>query len=223
MARRGGGHFYFIENAAQIGDMLQRELGETLATVARGVTLEVELPPGVEAGLLNDFEQTGDRRRVRVRLDDLGAGETRVPVFRVSVPPGRDDNTVPITTRLHFQDVASGATRELREDATLTYASRARCDAERPNAAVQEEVELLNVARARETALRHDAAGNYAASAVALGEAAQRLMAVAPASPVAQAEAARLQTEEQEARGGFGALRRKALHYSKSNSLQNRQ
>ncbi|MDQ2808369.1 MAG: VWA domain-containing protein [Chloroflexota bacterium] len=224
MARRGGGHFYFIENAAQIPDMLHRELGETLSTVARGVTLEVDLPPGVEGGLLNDFEQTGDSRRLRVRLDDLVAGESRAPVFRLTVQPGRSDTTLPLTARLHYQDVASGATRELRDDdPELIYATRARCEAERPNTAVQEEAELLNVARARETALRYDAAGDYAASAATLNQAAERLQAMPCPSPVAQAAAASLQAESQEATGGFAALRRKALHYSKSNSLQNRQ
>ncbi len=224
MARRGGGHFYFIENAAQIADMLHRELGETLTTVARGVTLEVDLPPGVEASLLNDFELGGDRHRLRVRLDDLVAGESRAPVFRLTVQPGRDDTTLPLTAHLRYQDVASGETRELRDDdSALTYATRARCEAERPNAAVQEEAELLNVARARESALRYDAAGDYAGSAAVLNEAAQRLQAMPCPSPVAQAEAAKLQAEGQEASGGFAALRRKALHYSKSNSLQNRE
>jgi len=224
MARHGGGHFYFIENAAQIADMLHRELGETLTTVARGVTLEVTLPPGVEANLLNDFELGGDRHCLRVRLDDLVAGESRAPVFRLIVQPGRDDTTLPLTARLRYQDVASGETRELRDDdSALTYATRARCEAERPNAAVQEEAELLNVARARESALRYDAAGDYAGSAAVLNQAAQRLQTIAPSSPAAQAQVAQLEAESQEATGGFAALRRKALHYSKSNSLQNRE
>ncbi|HUS13914.1 MAG TPA: VWA domain-containing protein [Chloroflexia bacterium] len=222
MARRGGGHFYFIENAAQIPDMLHRELGETLTTVARGATLEVDLPPGVEASLLNDFEQTGDGRRVRVRLDDLIAGESRVPVFRLTVQPGDGDSSLPLSARLHYQDVASGAARVLGDDSALTYATRARCEAEDPNASVQEEVELLNVARARETALRYDAAGDFATSAATLNAAAQRLQSVAPASPAAQAEAAKLEAEGQEAGAGFTGLRRKALHYDKSNRLQNR-
>ncbi len=224
MARRGGGHFYFIENADQIPDMLHRELGETLTTVARGVTLEITLPFGVEADLLNDFESSGDHRHLRVQLDDLVAGESRAPVFRLTVQPGHEAATLPLTARLRYQDVASGATRELRDDnSALTYADQARCRAERPNAAVQEEAELLNVARARETALRYDAAGDYAGSAAVLNEAAQRLQAMPCPSPGAQAETAKLQAESEEATGGFAALRRKALHYSKANSLQNRQ
>ena len=79
------------------------------------------------------------------------------------------------------------------------------------------------MARARESALRYDAAGDYAGSAAVLNQAAQQLQTVAPASPAAQAEVAKLRAEGQEATGGFAALRRKALHYSKANSLQNRE
>ena len=39
MADAGGGHFYFIESAAQIRDHMTSEVGESLDVVARGVEL----------------------------------------------------------------------------------------------------------------------------------------------------------------------------------------
>src|SRR5918911_455442 len=56
MAIKGGGHFYFIEHAKQIPDFLHRELGEVLSTSARRVSIELNLPTGVDAKLLNSFE-----------------------------------------------------------------------------------------------------------------------------------------------------------------------
>jgi Ca-activated chloride channel family protein len=223
MARKGGGHFYFIENARQIPDMLRRELGETLSTVWRGVVLELTLPRGVEAGIMNDFEAEHDGNRVRVRLDDLVSGENRAPVFRLHVPPGEAGSQLPFELNLRYNDVASGEARTVKlADTALTYVARAEAEQEAPDAAVREEVELLNVARAREQALQYDAAGDYAQSQATLAGAAAALRAAAPASPVAQAEAAKLEAESQAAPGGLTGLARKAMHYSKSNALQNR-
>src|SRR5262245_13662155 len=47
MADAGGGHFYFIESAAQIRDHMTSEVGESLEVVARGVDLLVDAPEGV--------------------------------------------------------------------------------------------------------------------------------------------------------------------------------
>ena len=48
MADAGGGHFYFIADAAGIRDYVTSEVGETLEVVARDVRLEVTAPDGVQ-------------------------------------------------------------------------------------------------------------------------------------------------------------------------------
>ncbi len=52
MASAGGGHFYFIADAATIRDHITSEVGEALDVVARGVTLEVVAPDGVKVEAL---------------------------------------------------------------------------------------------------------------------------------------------------------------------------
>src|SRR4051794_40977432 len=88
MAIKGGGHFYFIEDGRQIPDFLHRELGEVLSTVARRVTLEQNLSSAVEASMLNTFEMDRQGDGVRVRLDDMIAGEVRSALFKLTVRPG---------------------------------------------------------------------------------------------------------------------------------------
>ena len=223
MAIKGGGHFYFIEQAAQIPDFLHRELGEVLSTCARRVSLELDLPEGLEAHLLNSFEvETG--RCLRVRLDDMIAGEVRTLLFRLEVAAGSIGLTLPLPLRLSYLDVETGETRTVSTaEVVLTCASKSECDVEVPNTGVLEEAALLRAALAREEALRYDAAGDYARSAASLAAAAYQVRMAAPASPVAMAEATRLEADSTEASAGFTARKRKAVHYDQATRRQNRE
>ena len=223
MAIKGGGHFYFIENPQQIPDILHREIGEVLSTVARKVTLEVTLPEGVHGELLNSFEVDRQGRTFRVRLDDMIAGEERSVVFRLAVRPGDLGRPLPISLTLTYTDVDSGESRAVSStEAALKYASSAEADTEAPDSSVVEEVALLRAAQAREEALKLDAAGDYARSATVLASAAQYMRAAAPASPVAMQEAAELDAESRTASEGLGAMARKAMHYSQTTRMQSR-
>jgi Ca-activated chloride channel family protein len=223
MAVKGGGHFYFIEDARQIADILHREIGEVLSTIARKVTLEVTLPEGVHGHLLNSFEVDRTGKTFRVRLDDMIAGEERSVVFRLTVRPGEVGYNMPIILKLTYTDVESSETRTVTSsEAALRYASPAEADAEAPDSSVVEEVALLRAAVAREEALKYDAAGNYAMSASVLAGAAQYMRAAAPASVEAMKEADALDTESQTAAQGLGAMARKAMHYSRNLRMQSR-
>jgi Ca-activated chloride channel family protein len=226
IAIKAGGHFYFIEHAKQIPDFLHRELGEVLSTCARRVALEVQLPAGVEARLLNNFEtdrRTGEGETVVVRLDDMIAGETRAVVFKLAVRPGSLGARLPVGLKLSYVDAESGENREVcSEEAVLTNATRDEAESEEPNSNVLEDAALLEAALAREEALRYDAAGDYAGSAGRLAAAASMMQAMAPASPVAAAEAVKLREESQQAPEGFGAMKRKAMHYARSITQQSR-
>jgi Ca-activated chloride channel family protein len=224
MAIKGGGHFYFIEDGRQIPDFLHRELGEVLSTVARRVTLELNLPSGVEATMLNTFEMDRSGLGVRVRLDDMIAGEARSVVFKLTVRPGSLGTALPIPVTLSYVDVDSGESRTTSSsEAVLTYATADECAAEVPNSSVMEEVALLEAARAREEALKYDAAGDYVRSTATLAQAASYMRMAAPASPIAQAEADLLESESTQAPSGFTSMKRKEMHYDKSTRQQGRQ
>lgn len=223
MAVKGGGHFYYIEDGRQIPDFLHRELGEVLSTVARKVVLEFEAPEGVHVTLLNNFEVDRTGKHFSVRLDDMIAGEVRSIIFKLSVRPGNEKSALPLVLKLTYLDVESGETRTVRSsEAVLTYASRAECDAEKPNSEVVEEAALMQVAVAREEALKYDAAGDYTTSSATLAKAASFLRAVAPASPAAMAEAVTLDSESQVAAGGLTPGGRKQMHYTQNAQRQSR-
>lgn len=52
----GGGRFCYVEQAAQIPDFLQGELGEALEVTVRGVTLHLRPSAGVSIELLSHFD-----------------------------------------------------------------------------------------------------------------------------------------------------------------------
>ncbi len=223
MAIKGGGHFYFIEHAKQIPDFLHRELGEVLSTSARNVVIELYLPAGVDAKLLNTFETDRVGAGMNVRLDDMIAGESRSALFKLTVRPGYVGTTIPLRVTVTYTDVDNGASRTVTtSEAVLTYATAVECEREQANPSVMEEVAMQEAARAREEALKYDAAGDYARSAQVLAGAANFVAAAAPASPVAQAEVDALKEESAQAPGGFTSIARKAMHYAKSTTQQSR-
>ncbi len=223
IAIKGGGHFYFIETAKQIPDFLHRELGEVLATVAREVRLELRLPGAVEARLLNSFEYTHAGNTLTVRLDDMFSGETRGVVFKLALNGQGVGNVLAFDTTLCYRDVETGAYLTVSsQEATITFAPEAEVNSEQPDPRVLEAVALLEVAAAREEALKMDSVGNYAASAQRLRSAASYLRSVAPASPAAMSEAQALEQESAAAEGGLNAMARKALHYAQTAARQSR-
>lgn len=224
MAIAGGGHFYFIEHSAQIRDFLHRELGEVMSTVARDVVLDMDVPENVHAHLLNSFEAVREGKHFNVSLNDILAGEVRPVVFKLTVRPGLEGDTLPVNVRLTYTDVETGERRTITSnESVLTYATEGACLREAGDQEVLGEVALLEAARAREEALRHDAAGNYAASAASLAQAASYMRTMAPASPAAMAEAQELEQSANEAQGGLSAIKRKAMYYSQTARRQGRQ
>ena len=83
MADAGGGHFYFIANAAQIQDHIATEVGELLQVVARETVLEITAPETLEVSTLSPYaiERRGSRHHVL--LGDLVAEQRLEVVLRV--------------------------------------------------------------------------------------------------------------------------------------------
>jgi Ca-activated chloride channel family protein len=217
LALAGGGHFYFIEHSSQLRDYLHRELGEVMSICARNVELEMVVPENVHAHIMNSFEAVRTAKTFRVRLDDMLTGEVRSIVFKLTVRPGREGGTLPISLTLSYTDVATGERRTISgREAVLTYASEEGSRQEAPDPEVMREVALLEGARAREEALHFDAQGNYAASANRLAAAAAQIRSMAPASPEAAAEADLLEQSGQQAAQGMTQGARKNMYYDHS-------
>jgi Ca-activated chloride channel family protein len=87
VATMGGGHFYFIEQAAQIPDFFTSELGDTLQIVARDARLVVFNAPGTETVCLNDFPTAMHDDGLHIRLGDLSAGDCVTLVLATTLAP----------------------------------------------------------------------------------------------------------------------------------------
>jgi Ca-activated chloride channel family protein len=93
MADAGGGHFYFIENAAQIQDHIATEVGELLQVVARDVNVEITAPETVALGTLSPYPLERRGSRFHVLIGDLVAEQRLEVVLRVKFgygPVGQD-------------------------------------------------------------------------------------------------------------------------------------
>jgi hypothetical protein len=174
IAHEGGGHFYFIEQPAQIPDLLTSELGEALEVTVRRAILSLELPRGATAEPLNRYRFThapGDRE-LRVELGDLASGQEVVAVVRVQFPRG--DVGARSSVRISFG--ADDALRPLATaDVAWTYASHADNDAQPRDVAVDREVAKLYAARARAEATEANRDGDFKRARRALEGTARRI------------------------------------------------
>jgi Ca-activated chloride channel family protein len=120
MADAGGGHFYFIETARQIPDLLTSELGETLEVVARGAGLALHLPAGVEATPLTRLDYVKTDGGVRIALGDLVSGQEVSAVIMLSFPAGAEGSGVGVRFGLTDRD---GVLASPPQEVTWKFAS----------------------------------------------------------------------------------------------------
>ena len=160
MAHEGGGNMYFIEGASQIVEMLTGELGEALEVTMRGAALEVTLPPGADAEVLNRYRSTHVRgdNELRVDLGDLVSLQEMAAVLRLTFPRGEQGSRSSVHVALTVRDEL--VPRE-QADVAWQYASHAENDAQERDREVDREVAALYAARARSEATEANRDGDY--------------------------------------------------------------
>ena len=174
LAHEGGGHFYFIEQPAQIPDLLTSELGEALEVTVRRAVLTVELPRGATAEPLNRFRFThaaGDRE-LRVELGDLASGQEVVAVVRVQFPRGELGDRSLVRISLGADDALASLDSA---EVSFTYASHAENDRQPRDVDVDREVAKLYAARARAEATEANRVGDFERARRALERTSRRI------------------------------------------------
>ncbi len=158
MADEGGGHFYYIETAAQITDLLTSELGEALEVVARDAGIAVQAPGGVDVEPLTRLECCATDGGARVRLGDVVSGQEVEVVIALKFPTGREGEQVTVHFTVTDRDaVLAGAPA----DSVWTFAGDAENDAQSRDRVVDRAVALLHAARAREEAVDFNREGRF--------------------------------------------------------------
>jgi Ca-activated chloride channel family protein len=219
MADAGEGHFYFIDSAVQIPDVLASELGESLEVVASGVTLAIESLPGVEVEVLNQFTRVREPGRVVVQLGDLVSDQELALVARLVVPTGGEGSHIAVTFRV---DAADGRLPGQSAQQIWTYAAQAANDAQPRNQIVDEAVGEIYAARARAEAVEFNRRGDFEGAARVLNLVARKIEAYAGSNaPLRQIVVELRQAIEMTAEA-MSPVAMKAMHFGSGSSLRGR-
>ena len=192
MADASGGRFYFIEQPAQIPDLLTSELGELLEVVARDACLTLQLPKGVEAAPLNAFETAGGDGRHPDPAGRPGLGPGAGVVVALKFPAGHAGDTVAVQFGLSDRD---GALAAAPQALGWSYATDRARQAQPRDVVVDRAVARLYAARARAEALELNRDGNYKEARAVLEKTARRIDGYAGDDAELKAVAAELRAE----------------------------
>lgn len=222
MADAGGGHFYFIENAAQIHDHIATEVGELLQVVARDVALEVTAPETVVVSTLTPHPVEQGGGRIRVLVGDLVA-EQRVEVLvRVRFgygPIGQDVGLlVAVTDRDGVLAAAAGQPVSVRWE----FADDRTNDTQPRDRAVDRVVAKLFAARARQDAVQLNRHGDLKRAAGGVRAVADRIAAYAGNDPVLQGLVAELRAEDARWSAPMAPMALKSVHAAASYAMRSR-
>ena len=222
MADAGGGHFYFIENAAQIQDHIATEVGELLAVVARDVTLEVTAPETISVRPLSPYqlEQRGSRHLVLT--GDLVAEQRLEVVLRVRFGFGPIGQEVGILVAATDRDGVLAVAGATPVGVGWEYADDRTNDAQPRDRSVDRAVAALFAARARQDAVKLNRVGEFQEARLELHDVARRIAGYAGSDADLQRLVAKLREEEQHFAAPMPEMTRKSAHALASYSLRNR-
>jgi len=211
MANAGGGHFYFIETARQIVDMITSELQETIEVVARDVALEVVAPEGVLIEPLSESSREQRGSGWRLGLGDVVTEQEVTAVFRVNFPAGALGTAAVVSVGLGDRD---GDLREPPVDIAFEYADHPTNDAQRRDRDVDRQVAQLYAARARYEAVALNRAGTYDAARDVLLRVADRIAGYAGTDRVLRGTVEALRAEASEFGRDMVELDRKRAYFA---------
>ncbi len=172
MAERSGGHFYYLQDARQIPDLLASEMGEALEIVARSATLSVELPAGASLEPLGTYTARPAGRTTEVELGDLVSGQDVELILAVTFARGTEGETAEMAVSLTDRDESL----EVRtQTLSWRYASHGENDRQPRERTVDRAVAQAYSARARDEATDHNRTGDLNGARRVLRQTASRI------------------------------------------------
>jgi len=198
MADAGGGHFYYIADAAQIRDHIASEVGETLEVVARDVELEVQAGEGILVDAISPQPLTKNGSRTIVALGDLVADQVQDIVLRLTFPFGQLGRDTGILMAITDRDGVFEAAGVRVARLTWTWADDPTNDGQPRDPDVDRAVARQFAARARQQAVRYNRDGDFDAAQAALRATAKRIRRYAASDPVLREVAGSLEAQGDE-------------------------
>ncbi len=222
MADTGGGHFYFIANAAQIQDHIATEVGELLQVVARDVALEITAPESLEIGALSSYAIEHRGTRWFVRLGDLIAEQRLEVVLRVRFGYGSVGSEVGVLVGATDREGVLSLAGAAPIGVGWEYADDRTNDGQPRDRSVDRAVARLFAARARQNAVSLNRTGNFEEAVRGLRHVAERIASYAGRDDELRALASELRSEQQRWAAPMPEMTRKTAHASASYLMRNR-
>jgi Ca-activated chloride channel family protein len=199
MADAGGGHFYFIADAAQIVDQIASEVGELLEVIVRDATIEVTAPDGMGVAVdsLSRFAVEARGNRWLVRVGDLIAEQRLEVVLRIRFGYGGIGQEVGILVGVSDRDGTLVAAGVAPVPGGWQYADDQTNDAQPRDRSVDRLVARLFAARARQEAVQLNRRGSYDAARHSVRSVARRIAAYAAGDAELGGLVAELAVDEQ--------------------------
>jgi Ca-activated chloride channel family protein len=225
LADAGGGHFYFVRDAATIRDHLTSEVGETLEVVARDVELEIVSAEDVVVEAITPQATRRRGNRTSVLVGDLVSEQALDVVLRVTFPYGDIGRETGVIVGLADRDEAfRGPDDRTSTDARIqwTYADTAANDTQERDRRVDVAVAKQFAARARQEAVRLNRAGDYEGARRTLEATARRIKSYAGREPELRKLADELMDEAQRFNAPMAPMMLKEAHYASSLASRSR-
>jgi Ca-activated chloride channel family protein len=222
MADGGGGHFYFIANAAQIQDHIATEVGELLQVVARETVLEITAPETLEVSTLSPYaiERRGSRHHVL--LGDLVAEQRLEVVLRVKFGYGPIGQEVGLLVGTSDREGVLNLAGASPVGVGWEYADDHTNDAQARDRSVDRAVARLFAARARQGAVKLNRLGDFLEARRELREVSRRIAGYAGSDGELRGLVAELREEENRFSAPMPEMTRKVAHASASYLMRNR-
>jgi Ca-activated chloride channel family protein len=222
MADAGGGHFYYIENAAQIRDHIASEVGEALEVVALDAELEILAGEGVGVEAISPQPVTARGTRTVVALGDLVSDQSVDVVLRLTFPYGRLGDETGVIVRATDRDGAFAAATAGDARLTWAWADDAANDAQPRDPEVDRAVARQFAVRARHRAVRFNKAHDFGEAQWQLQATAKRIRKYAGRDPELRALVAELEAESQRFAAPMSAPLLKRAHFASANVARSR-
>lgn len=222
MADAGGGHFYYIADAAQIRDHVASEVGEALQVVAREVALEVHAGDGIAVEAISPHPLKARGSRSMIALGDLVADQTLDVVLRLTFPYGQVGRETGLIVSVTDASGAFPAANVDDARVTWTWADDRTNDAQPRDADVDRAVARQFAARARQEAVLGNRAGDFIRARGALDATAKRIRRYAGSDAEMHSLVGELQAEAHRFAAPLPAASLKKVHFASANLARSR-
>lgn len=206
MANYGGGNFHFLETLQAIPLVFEREFLELLSISLRDVEISFDLPKGVKATVLAQWQSEMDGNTFRIQPGALYAGKSQRYYLRFKFAEGLTGNKVSIPIQVNGKN-ESGKAVSFKEVLTLNIVPSEQEKSEPIDTTMMERYALVEIAEKANEALKQERRGNRQYASTMINETVSSLGAF-----LSEESSAKYRTMSQNMAHGLDEIDRKRLH-----------